>query len=145
MTRQFKKDVSLHGIVSRIKGFILDSQVENYEHIIEMLSGNPMSEDVAQREFEESNIRTERVKHLAPLLYLFANSMAEGLVEHQRAHLEEAEDEEVEEELTEKMWNATERVFAEIAFTTTVGAVSQLLDMGLISTSKKRRWFWKTR
>ena len=144
MARKFKRDVSLQGIVSRIKEFILDSQVENYEHIIEMLSGNPMSEDVAQREFEESNIRTERVKHLAPLLYLFANSMAEGLVEHQRAHLEETE-EDVEEELTEKMWNATQRVFAEIAFTTTVGAVSQLLDMGLINTSKKRRWFWKKR
>lgn len=135
-----KSDLSVSGIVSRIRGFILDSQVDDSEHIVELLLGNPMSDDVADRELEESDARADRARHLVPLLYVFANSMAEGLVEHQRAHLE---DEDVEDELPEAVWESTQLVFTKIGFSTALGAVSQLLDMGLISTPKKWRWFWQ--
>lgn len=147
MSRKFKRDATIAGMVSRIRGFILDSQVEHSDHIIELLIGVVMSDDVADREAEESDVRTDRIRQLIPILYLFANSMAEGLVQHQRAHVDsDDEDDEYEsggKDLPEEAWKATERVFAEIAFSTAVGAVSQLLDMGLIETYKKRSWFWK--
>ena len=82
-------EFSMSEIVSRIRGFILDSQVVEADHISVLLGCPPISSEVADKEADESDIRMSRVQHLIPILYMFSQTMADGVVGHQRAHIEE--------------------------------------------------------
>jgi len=126
--------MTLRDIPSRIKGFILDSQVNDADHISLLLGCSPVSEDVAERELEESDDRVSRVDHLIPVMYAYCHTMADGIVEHQQAH---ASTEELEQ-IPQAAWGATRKVFSQVALNSMLGAVSQMVDLGLITVNNKK-------
>lgn len=137
-------DITLNEIVARIRGFIYDSQAEDGEHISLLLGCPDISEEVEQMEIQKSDERVARIDPLIPLLYAYAHSMAEGMVNHQRSHLSDEERTEVEEEA----WASTRKVFTRVALNTLLGAVAQLVDMDILipTTENKgvRRWMPKS-
>lgn len=126
--------MTLGDVPNRIKGFILDSQVSEGDHISVLLGCSPVSEDVAERELEESDSRVARVDHLIPVMYAYCHAMAEGMVAHQQAHATEEELEQVPQEA----WGATRKVFTQVALNSLLGAISQLTDLGLITINPKK-------
>jgi hypothetical protein len=142
----FKKKVgppqfSMSEIVSRIRGFILDSQVVEADHIAVLLGCPQISDEVADKEEDESDIRMLRIQHLIPIMYMFSQTMADGVVSHQRAHVEEGDlDEEDLEGLDAIAWSATRKAFSSISFNTLLGAIAQLVDMGYLTVNKYPKW-----
>jgi hypothetical protein len=138
--KKAQQDVTVAEISSRIRGFLFDSQVSNAEHISVLLGCSAISEEGAEHEGQESDSRVSRVSRLIPIMYAYAHSMAEGLVEHQRAHAKSEEDIDPVD-VSEEAWVATRRVFTQVAMNTLLGAVSQMVDMGFLSVDKKKGWF----
>lgn len=127
-------------ITSRIRGFILDSQVKEADHITEILGCPPISDEVADKEVDESDARMTRIQHLIPLLYMYAKTMSDGVVDHQRIHAEHELDDEVFDEIDAAAWGATRQAFSTITLNTLMGAISQLVDMGYLQTGKPNKW-----
>jgi hypothetical protein len=125
---------TLGDMTSRIKGFILDSQVTEGEHISLLLGCSPASEEVAERELEESDNRVAQVDHLIPLMYAYCHAMAQGMVEHQQSHASEEE----LEQIPQAAWGATRKVFSQVALNSMLGAVSQMVHLGLLTVNPKK-------
>jgi len=121
-------DVNTH-----LREFILDSQIEG-GHDITLLLGCPaISDDVAQREEEESDKRVEEVVHLLPLMYAYSHTLSEGAVKMQKAELSDKE-----HGIPDEAWDTTQQLMEKIALATVMGSLSQLVDMGLLKTPRKR-------
>lgn len=139
MTRRKSHDISVAEIESRLRGFVYDSQVSEANQIASHIGCSNISEDVEEREEEESDIRVARISHLTPILYVLAHAMAEGTVAYQRSLADD-------KDLPSDAWKITQRVFTQVAVNTLVGALAQLVDLGFIEVSKKKKWWlWKTR
>jgi len=123
----------LGDINSRLREFILDSQIEN-GHEITLLLGCPViSDDVAEREEEESDKRVSEVVHLLPLLYAYSHTLSEGAVKLQRAGLADKE-----HDIPDEAWETTRQLMERIALATMMGSLSQIVDMGLLKKPRKR-------
>jgi hypothetical protein len=128
--------MSLPELSSRIRSFIYDSQLPEAEEVIAYLGMPDISEEVLDKEYEASEERVAEISHLIPLLYAFAHTMAEGITEYQKAELDE------EELLPSSAWVMTRKVFTQVSVSTLVGALSQLVDLGIIEVkTRKGRWY----
>jgi hypothetical protein len=118
---------------SRLRGFILDSQIQHPHDLAEMLGLSAISDEVAEREEEESDIRVERIAHLIPLVYTYAHSLAEGSIELQRKAVPELK------EIPDELWMISRRMMEQVALSAMLGSIAQLIDMGLLDIPKKGR------
>jgi hypothetical protein len=129
-----KKAVTLGDINNRIRGFILDSQIQN-AHELSVILGCPIiSDDVQEREEQESDKRIEKISYLVPLLYAHVHLLAEGAVEYQKSTLPDEL-----QNLPAEIWTESRRMMEQVALSTLVGSVSQLIDMGLIDIPRKHK------
>lgn len=134
--KTWAEDMSLPELTSRIREFIYDSQLPEAEEVIAYLGMPDISDDVLEREYEESEERVSEVSHLIPLFYAFAHTMAEGITEYQKAELDE------EELLPSSAWVMTRKVFTQVSVSTLVGAMSQMVDLGIIKVTKRKvKWY----
>jgi hypothetical protein len=123
--------LTLTDMSSRTRGFILDSQIQHAHEISEILGCSAISDEVAEHEEYESDKRVEKIAFLVPLLYAYAHSLSEGATEYQKANMpEEMAD------LSPELWKESRKMLEEFSFSILVGAVSQLIDMGLITIPK---------
>ena len=145
--RPASPNLSLTEITSRIRGFILDSQVSEADHISKLLGCPPTSDEVADKESDESDIRMSRVEHLIPIMYMYAKTMADGVVDHQRVHAESELDDEDLVGVNAAAWAATRKAFTHVALNTLMGAISQMVDMGYLALEppKRKKSKWKMR
>lgn len=116
---------------ARLRGFILDSQIQNPHDLAEVLGLPVISDEVAEREEEESDLRIERVAHLVPFVYTYSHSLAEGSVELQKRSMENAS------AIPEEIWMFSRRMMEQVAMSAMLGSLSQLIDMGLLQVPKK--------
>jgi hypothetical protein len=128
-----KPNLSMADMSSRLRGFILDSQIQHPHDLAEMLGLSAISDEVAEREEEESDIRVERIAHLIPLVYTYAHSLAEGSIELQRKALPELQ------EIPDELWMISRRMMEQVALSAMLGSIAQLIDMGLLDIPKKGR------
>lgn len=135
MKRKKKNELSLAEIANRLRGFILDSQIQNAHELSVILGCSVISDEVQEREEEESDKRVEKISHLVPLLYAFSHVLSEGAVEYQRSNLSA----ETIKHLPEEVWWESRKMMEQIALSVLLGSVSQLVDMELIKVSKRRR------
>lgn len=135
--KKFRGELTLAEINNRIRGFLLDSQIQNAHELAVLAGCTPISDDVADREDEESDKRVEEIAHLIPILYAYSHTMAEAATEYQRANMKEAA------KLPDEVWNFSRKLTEQISMSALLGAVSQLVDMGVLQTTtkKRRRWF----
>jgi hypothetical protein len=127
-----KEDLTIGGVTARLRGFILDSQIQHGHELTEILGCSILSDEVAEREEQESDKRTERIEHLIPLIYAHAHTLAEGAVEFQRSTLTGEL-----KELPDEIWQESRRMMEQVAMSAILGSVSQIVDMGLLDIPKR--------
>ena len=136
MFNKKKPDLDIYSVAevtARVRGFILDSQVQNAHELSTILGCSTISDEVAEREEEESDKRVQRVLHLMPLLYAHASVMARGTVEFQRMKSNDKI-----KELPEDVWHESTTMLTNMAVSVLVGSISQLTDMGFIEVPRKK-------
>lgn len=125
---------SIADLTSRLRGFIMDSQIQNGHELSIILGCSAMSEELMIHEEQESDKRLEKIAHLVPLLYAYAHTLAEGAVEYQRSNTsEELKD------LPDEIWWESRKMMEQVSLSVLMGAVSQLIDMELLKVSKDKK------
>lgn len=134
--KKIKKTGSSISEISRhMRGYLLDSQISNAHELAVILGCSVISDEVAIKEEEESDKRVDKVAHLIPLIYAFSHMMAEGATEYQRITLSSEESLKIQEEA----WHESRKVLENASFSAVLGAISQLIDMGMLALPKKKR------
>jgi hypothetical protein len=134
----FKKkrstQVSLEEVTRRLRGFILDTQVQNAHEMSVILGCTAISEEVQEREEEESDNRTARISYLVPMLYAYSHALADGAMEYQRSNTPDTL-----KDLPKEIWYQSRSMMSDLSLSALMGSVSQLVDMGLLEIPKKHR------
>jgi hypothetical protein len=130
--RKKVKSLSVQDINSRVRGFVLDSQIENPHEIAVSLGCSRISDDVAEMEEEASDERIEQINYLSPLIVFFSKTLSEGIVETQRL-------ENTSSEISPDMWLSTKRLLEHTATSALLGSLAQLIDLGLLEVPKGLR------
>lgn len=125
-------------IQARLRGFILDSQIHNPHDIAVILGCSASSDEVQEKEEEESDKRVERISYLVPLIYAQSHALAEGSMEFQRASLESTLSKEQVEILSE-VWIESRKLMEQVSMAALMGSISQMVDMGLLQIPKQHR------
>lgn len=127
-----KTDISLAEVTNRIRGLILDSQIQNAHELSVILGCTAISDDVQEREEEESDKRVTKIAYLVPLLYAHVHLLAEGAVEYQKDNLPEELD-----EIPAEIWHESRKMMEQVSLSAIMGSISQLIDMGLLEIPRK--------
>jgi hypothetical protein len=131
-SKKKKSDITLGEVSNRIRGFILDSQIQNAHELSSILGCPVISEDVQEREEEESDKRIAKISYMVPLLFAHVHLLAEGAVEYQKSNLPEEL-----EELPAEVWQESRKMMEQVSLSAVMGSVSQLIDMGLLEIPRK--------
>jgi hypothetical protein len=135
--RRFKKnriEPSIAELTARLRGFLLDSQINDAHEISQILGCGSISEEVADKEEEESEKRLDEISHLMPLIYAYSQSLSQGAIEYQRTNLP-AEFPKVPDE----MWWESRKLMEQVSQAAILGTLAQLVDMGLLQLPKRYR------
>ena len=127
-------ELTMLEINSRLRGFLLDSQINNAHEISLILGCAAQSEELAEKEEEESEKRLDRISHLVPLLYAQAQALTQGAVEYQRSNLPPSVG-----KIPDPVWWESRKLLEQVSVAALLGAVSQLVDMGLLEIPKRFR------
>ena len=124
------EELSFAEINSRVRGFILDSQINNAHEIALILGASASSPEVMEKEEEESEKRVERISYLTPLIFAYSHALSEGAVEFQKSALKD----QVENlsDIPDEIWLESRKLMEQVAISAILGSVSQLVDIGLI-------------
>jgi len=125
-------DISLADLSNRIRGFVLDSQIQNANELSELLGCAVISDEVQEREEEESDKRVEKISYLVPLLFAQVHLLSEAAVEYQKGTLPEELG-----EIPEDIWRESRKMMEQVSLSALMGSLSQLVDMGLLEIPRK--------
>jgi hypothetical protein len=125
-------DISLADLSNRIRGFVLDSQIQNAHELSELLGCAIISDEVQEREEEESDKRVKKISYLVPLLFAQVHLLSEGAVEFQKENLPEEL-----EEIPDEIWRESRKMMEQVSLSALMGSLSQLVDMGLLEIPRK--------
>lgn len=132
--RRQDSGLSIAEINLRLRGFLLDSQINNSHEISVILGCGFISEELMEKEEEESDKRVERISHLTALIHAHAQALSTGAVEYQRSELSEEF-----KDLPDEMWWESKKLLEQVAVASLLGSISQLVDMGLLEIPKRYR------
>jgi len=125
---------TINDVSAKLREFILDSQIQNAHELSVILGCGKISDELAEREEEESDKRVQRISHLIPLLFAHAHALAEGSIEFQKTNLPPEL-----KSLSDDMWIESRKLMEQIAMSALVGSVSQLVDLGLLKLPKEKK------
>ena len=126
--------LSIAEMTARLRSFVMDSQIQDGHELSVILGCSVISEEVQEREEEESDKRLERIEYLVPLLYAYAHMLAEGAVELQRVNLPKDL-----KDLPDEIWWESRKMMEQVSLSALLGSVSQLVDMGLLQIPRSRK------
>lgn len=129
-------ELTINEVSERLRGFILDSQINNAHEIAVILGASISSEEVMEKEEEESDKRVQKVSYMVPLLYSQSHALAEGATEFQRVAASQIED---MPKLPEEVWIESRKLMEQVSLACALGAISQAVDMGLLEIPKRRK------
>lgn len=127
-------ELGLAEITNRVRGFVLDSQVENAHELSVILGCSAISDEVQEREEQESEKRVEKINYLVPMVYAHAHALAEASVEFQKSNAGPDM-----KSIPDELWWESRKMMEQISMAAIVGSISQLVDMGLLEVPKKRK------
>jgi hypothetical protein len=129
-----KKIWTINDVSAKLREFILDSQIQNSHELSVILGCGKISDELAEKEEEESEKRVARISHLIPLLFAHSHALAEGSIEFQKTNLPPEL-----RTLSDEMWQESRKLMEQIAMSALVGSVSQLVDLGLVKLPKDKK------
>lgn len=132
--RKKKQKLTLADMSSRIRGFILDSQINDAHELSVLLGCSVLSDEVQHKEEKESDKRVEKIAYLIPLLYSHSHLIAEGSVEFQRTNIKDEL-----KGIPDEIWLESKNMMEQISISALIGSISQLIDMGLLEIPKEHR------
>jgi hypothetical protein len=118
-------------INNRIRGLIMDSQIQNSHEIAHILGLPAISDEIAEKEEQVSDDRVERIEYLIPILYAHAHTLAEASIEYQKSNVEDLDG------LPKEMWVFGRKLLEQVSLSALIGSTSQLIDMGLLTIPKR--------
>lgn len=124
---------SVKHIKSKIREFILDSELPNAWDVTELMGCSAVSDEVAIREEDESEKRRERIDYLLPLLYSYSSIYSEAL----NAVTVSAGNKNAKASPTAELH--ARKMMEEMMSHLLIGAVSQMIDLGLLEIPKRRK------
>ena len=127
------KNAAVQLVKTKIREFLYDTQVEDAEHMSELMGCTPISDDVQDREITESETRVEQISHLIPLSYTFCLIFSEAVTKHEAAHKDEIDKEQM------LLISATAKLIMGTALPVVIATLSQLVDLGLLKVTKNSR------
>jgi len=126
--------VSLSEVTARLRGFLIDSQIQNAHDLAVILGCSPLSDELKEMEEDDSDKRVDRISHLVPLLFAQAHALSESSIEYHKSNItKEIED------LPNETWWESRKVLEQVAMSALLGSVSQLVDMGLLKLPKRKK------
>jgi len=125
---------TINDVSAKLREFILDSQIQNSHELSVILGCGKISDELAEREEEESEKRVARISHLIPLLFAHSHALAEGSIEFQKTNIPPEL-----RNLSDEMWQESRKLMEQIAMSALVGSVSQLVDLGLVKLPKEKK------
>ena len=132
---KYKQITTVTQIKAHLREFILDSQISNAEQITKELGCPPISDELLEREEEESDRRVERISFLLPLLYGYSTLFSEAFVSTMAP--EHGADTELGTKLAmEALTKAVQHAFEDAMSHLLIGSVSQMVDLGLLEVPK---------
>jgi hypothetical protein len=124
-------------VKNKIREFFLDTQSPDANQMALILGCVPISDEVMEREEEESDKRIERIAYLFPLIDSYSDLFSQAYI---RVNLSDAEalPAEMQEhfhELQSQSRLAIEEAFNQIL----MGAITQVVDLSLLEVPKGRK------
>jgi hypothetical protein len=98
-----------------------------------VLGCSPISDEVAMMEEDESDRRVSDISILTPLLYAYAHALSEAAVEHQKNSLDP------NDKIPKEVWATTRQLIEQVSISVLVGAIAQIVDIGLLKLPRKLR------
>ena len=127
-------------VKNKIREFFIDTQSPVAMEMSVRMGCTPLSDDVLEREEEESDKRLKKIAYLLPLLYSFSHLYTQGMVLD--TMVEGDDDGETSPEVQEALDDLAEQVrliFDENMANVLAGAVSQLVELDLLEIPKGRK------
>jgi hypothetical protein len=134
---KFTELTTIKDLKSKIREFVLDSQISNAHEICDNLGCIPISDEVAEKEEEESDKRVDRINFLVPLLYGYATLFSEAFIDEASVTHDG-----IPEELSKviaSITDVTKHVLEDAMAHFLVGAVSQLVDLEFLQVNGKAK------
>jgi hypothetical protein len=127
---EFDIDALTTEVMFRIRGLFLDSQLEDAFSLSVIAGTTMVSDEIAEKEQEESDKRVARIAHLYPMILAHAHSIAKATVVLYKTK--------VDSDLPEEAWETMLEINQQIALAAVVGSISQIVDLQLLSIGPRR-------
>ena len=125
--------VALTEIQNRIRGFLFDAAIEDPVELAATVGLSEISDEIIEMEEQQSARRVAKLVGLVPIMYICSHIFSESLVTYQAAQIPE----EIMEQLPEEAFALSASYIEKVSFSSMMGMLSQLVDMGLITISAK--------
>lgn len=127
-----QKDTKISELQKRLREFLLDTQSNHsYEYTL-LLGCSPLSDELQGHEIDESDKRTERIAYLNKYLFAYSHTLSEATVDYYRASTGK-------DILPDEAWRQTRKLIDQVSLEVLLGAISQLVDMGLLEIPRSKR------
>lgn len=137
---KYAQITSVSQVKAHLREFMLDTQIPNALNISEELGCPPISDDVAEREEEESDKRVTRIEPLIPLLHGYSMMMAEVFAKNfSNAMISEGEGEPpaLPPVMKVALTKASRKMLEELMVHLLMGAVSQMVELEFLELPER--------
>lgn len=125
---EIDEDQLMAEIMYRIRGMFLDSQMENAFALSVIAGASYVSDDIAQKEQEDSDRRVERIAYLLPLITAQTYQIAKATTELFKTKLGQEG-----ETAPDGYWEFYFERAHQLTLASVIGAIAQMVDIGLLS------------
>lgn len=124
-------------IKNKIREFFLDTQSPDADEMSLSIGCVPISDELMEREEEESDKRIERIAYLLPLIDSYSNLFAQAYIKVNLSNADNLPEEMREQfpELQHQSRLAIEEAFNQVL----MGAFTQVVDLDLLEVPKGRK------
>lgn len=131
---------SVKAIKAHLREFILDSQIPDGDDISRALGCSPISDELLEKEEEQSDLRVDQISFLVPLLYGYAALFSEAFIASmpkpkKMLPIADQMHNHPSHQSAAIMSNHLEEVMAHLL----IGSVSQMVDLGLVELPKGKK------